>query len=80
MGGFRQGSFAGRVTPAAGRDAADFFRRYVEGKESLAVPNYLKLIGFEGYTQSYDGEFYILDSPTATTEQKAVQQSIFTGR
>jgi predicted metalloprotease with PDZ domain len=66
------------ATETAGRDMKDFFNLYVEGKELLPVQDYLKRAGFEGYTQFYDGEFYIFDSPTATAAQKTVQRSILT--
>lgn len=64
----------------AGRDVSDFFKKYVEGKESLPVQDYLKQIGLEGHTQFYDGEFYIIESPSVSAKQKAIQQSILTVR
>jgi predicted metalloprotease with PDZ domain len=64
----------------AGRDVSDFFENFVEGNQTLPVQEYLKRIGFEGYTQFYDGEFYIFESPTANASQKALRQSILTGK
>lgn len=48
------------ASETAGRSLADFFKRYVEGKESLPVQDYFKRIGLNGYTQFYDGEFLSL--------------------
>lgn len=68
------------ASETAGRNVETFFKSYVEGKELLPVQEYLRRIGFEGYTQFYDGEFYIFDSPAMNSTQKAVRQSILTGR
>jgi predicted metalloprotease with PDZ domain len=62
-----------------GHDISDFFRRYVEGDELLPVQQFLKRAGFEGYTQFYDGEIYILRSSGATKHELAIRQAILRG-
>lgn len=63
----------------AGRDVSGFFKSYVEGKETLPVQEYLNRIGLNGYTQSYDGEFYIFESPTMNVKQRNLLRRILTG-
>jgi predicted metalloprotease with PDZ domain len=75
---YRYEDVVSAAAETAGRNVSDFFRRYVEGRETLPVQEYLKRIGLEGYTQFYDGEFFIFDADTASAEQKALQQSILT--
>ena len=62
----------------AGRDVSGFFKSYVEGKESLPVLEYLNRIGLNGYTQFYDGEFYISESPTMSVKQRTLLRTILT--
>lgn len=77
---YRYEDLVALASETAGRSLADFFKRYVEGKESLPVQDYLKRIGLNGYTQFYDGEFFIVEAPVTTVAQKSLKQSILTGR
>ena len=77
---FKYEDVVAAASEIAGRDLADFFKRFVEGKESLPVQLYLRRLGFEGYTQFYDAEFYIFESPAISASQKALQQSLMRGR
>lgn len=76
---YRYEDLVSLASETSGRNLDDFFKKYVEGKESLPVQDYLKQIGLNGYTQFYDGEFYIVDAPVITFRQRRLQQSILTG-
>lgn len=65
---------------AIGRDISEFFKKYVEGKETLPVMESLKRSGFDGYTQFYDGEIYISESPAASEKAKLIRRAIMRGR
>ena len=54
-------------------------RFYVEGKETLPVQDYLKRLGFEGYTQSYDRKFYIFEPAGINVQQRTLQRSLLWG-
>ncbi|HEY5839450.1 MAG TPA: hypothetical protein VIT19_10485, partial [Pyrinomonadaceae bacterium] len=77
---YRYEDLVALASETAGRNLEDFFERYVEGKESLPVQDYLKRIGLNGYTQFYDGEFFIVEAPVTTVAQKSLKQAILTGR
>ena len=77
---YRYEDLVALASETAGRNLNDFFEKYVAGKESLPVQDYLKQIGLNGYTQFYDGEFFIVDAPVTTVRQRSLQQSILTGR
>lgn len=76
---FRYEDIVSAASDVAGRDVGDFFKRYVEGKETLPVQDYLKRLGFEGYTQSYDGEFYIVEPARINAQQRTLQRSLLMG-
>jgi predicted metalloprotease with PDZ domain len=63
-----------------GRDISEFFKKHVEGTETLPVLEYLKRSGFEGYTQFYDGEIYISKSASASEKAKMIQRRIMKAR
>lgn len=78
----RKYSYADLVAAAnetIGRDLNEFFQKYVEGKERLPVLECLRRSGFEGYTHFYDGEIYVLKSPTANEKAKRIQLGILRG-
>ena len=77
---YRYEDLVALASETAGRNLDDFFRKYVEGKESLPVQDYLKRLGLNGYTQFYDGEFFIVEAPVVTVSQRRLQLSILTGR
>ena len=77
---YRYEDLVSLASETAGRNLDDFFKKYVEGKASLPVQDYLKQIGLNGYTQFYDGEFFIVDAPATTVGQRRLQQSILIGR
>jgi predicted metalloprotease with PDZ domain len=62
-----------------GHDVSDFFKKYVEGKETLPFTDYLKRAGFEGYTQFYDGEVYVFEAATAGKQAATIRESILNG-
>jgi predicted metalloprotease with PDZ domain len=45
---------------ATGTSWDDFFRRYVDGNETLPVADCLKQAGYRGFGQSYAGDYYVV--------------------
>ena len=76
---FRYEDVVSAASDVAGRDVGDFFKSYVEGKEALPVKDYLKRLGLEGYTQFYDGEFYIVEPARINAQQRTLQRALLMG-
>jgi len=59
-----------------GPSANEFFAKYIEGTERMPLQELLDAIGFNIYSQYYDGEVYIQKDPAASTEGRDLQRSI----
>lgn len=59
------------ASAVAGRDLGPFFRRYIEGDETLPVRDCLATFGLAARLKPYAGEAYIREDPVAAPAERA---------
>lgn len=58
------------ASEVAGADMSDFFKKFVEGVDTLPISTYLNKLGLEMYEKGYAGEVYLFKSKAVKPSEK----------